>query len=550
MEAVIERERDLFADVGNDRLTPFIYDHQRRRLLRHSFSTVEQRIALELHGHNQRDWQHLQAIPDALKKVTELQPLGTADFDAPQRQPLTLAAEQIEAAALAACAPLTVITGGPGTGKTSIVVTLLRLLQELGIAAGQIGLAAPTGRAAVRMWESIRKGLASLDPAHMPGEFFDHLTEPATLHRMLAWSPARRSFRFNRENPLPYRWLVVDEASMIDLHLTEQLLDAARLDAHLVFLGDADQLPAVEAGAFFRDITLEPPQFTGDAVAKLSERQAMTGIAKSVVQLRTSFRQKGHPGGQHVYRVSQRILLKGGEELGGDHTSGDQIPSHSDSQVLPSWSGVTLLNPQEIEATQFLDWLMSDVYLPHRHLCQKPLSDLDDPRLAEIFQQFNRFRLLCVTRSGDRGVENLNQILQARYSYLEQGMPLMVTRNDYHQGLFNGDLGLLLRFQDDGVWLVFEQEQGFQRFRQNWVGGLEPAFAMTVHKSQGTEAERIALVLADRQSALDRREVIYTALTRAKRGAWIYGDPDLLTAACDRRMERKTTLREHLAGER
>lgn len=557
ISAIIERETQLFQTLPTNQLTPFYIDSQQQRLFRQGFYLAEANIATALLQRSQQPWQHLDQLANPLRHITQTAPLGTQPHDHPERIVITLAAEQLEAATLAACAPLTMITGGPGTGKTSIVISLLRILAQLNYAGSQVGLAAPTGRAAVRVWESIRKGLSSLPPIEAQAPFFQDLAEPTTLHRMLAWSPQQRAFRYNSDNPLPFDWLIIDEASMIDLNLVEPLLDAAKPNAHLIFLGDADQLPAVEAGAFFRDVSQNPPDLPGSAIDKMQTRQGRQDFARQVVQLRTSFRQKGHRGGQHVYAVAQRILNQGGQGLVSATASTDHIPDYQQSDRAPSWQGVSLLQPQHIAPETFINWLLTDIYQPHLQRCAHPLADLADPRLDAIFANFNQFRLLCVTRTGNWGVDHLNHLISKRLTPPGQesrhlpGLPLMVTRNDYAMGLYNGDLGLLLHIQDEdgsiGEWLIFQEERGYRKLRRAWLSGLETAFAMTVHKSQGTEAEQIALVLPDRVSPLNRKEVIYTALTRAKRGAWIYGDQGLLETACSQRMSRKTSLSEQLS---
>jgi exodeoxyribonuclease V alpha subunit len=431
-----------------------------------------------------------------------------------------------------------VISGGPGTGKTSTVVKVLALLLEQ-MAQGdcRIALAAPTGKAAARLKESILGGISHAEEVRelIPEDVF-------TIHRLLGYLKGSCSFRHNRDNPLPYDLVIVDEASMVSLPLMAKLVDALRQDTRLILLGDRDQLASVEAGAVLGDIC---------------NSGALLGFSPEFVQL-------------------ARELT--GHELQTQHSAGalgDAVVQLQKSYRFSAASGIgrvgTLVNDGQGAAAlaAFLDEGFPDLTLSTTApaselaevLAERILSGygayLEQDSPAEAFATFGEFRILCAMRTGPYGVEALNRLVEERLSRAGlikpggrwyAGQPVMITRNDYNLGLFNGDIGLILPDPDSGGELraFFPGGSGMRRVLPLRLPEHESAFAMTVHKSQGSEFDRVLLVLPDRDAPLLTRELIYTALTRAKKSVEMMATNDLFITAVSRRIERRSGLRDRL----
>lgn len=448
-----------------------------------------------------------------------------------------LSDEQRRAVEAALASPLTVVSGGPGTGKTSIVATVLRAAARLGLGAEAIALAAPTGKAAWRLREAIAKNLQRAGDALA-------CPEAQTLHRLLGWSPSLDRFRHHAHNRLAHRLVIVDEASMIDLHLMDHLVRAVRDDAHLVLLGDADQLPSVEAGAVFRDLA---------------------PIDRAAVRLTRSYRMSPErPAGRRILEVAGAINTG---------ALPDDLPERAAAEV--AFFGVELTR----ERDAFLDrWLGERVLgLPGyddlaRRVYRRQGGAFDDEAraaLRTLFDHFDRLRLLCLRRGDSEGGAawvnaRMHRAILDRAratgddAFLRgtpafwPGEPILVLRNDYERGLFNGDQGLVLRVADGHApacfMAVFPREDDIAVFH---LEPLKPvlthAFAMTVHKSQGSELDHAAIVLPNDDLPLATRELFYTAVTRARESVVFVGAPDVLRRGVARRIKRFSGLAAKLS---
>ena len=516
-------------------------------------------------------------LSERIASALEVEGTGRADAESalqtlrehPARGPsgtIALTGEQEAAVAAALRSPLTVVSGGPGTGKTSIVVAILRAaVDALALDPSSVALAAPTGKAADRMRRSIEAGLLAIaDPTAADRALLAALPEPRTLHRLLGFSPSRGTFRHHAQNPLSERLVVVDESSMIDVFLMERLVESLHPSARLVLLGDAEQLPSVAAGAVFRDL---------ESAASIT----------SVRLTRSHRMDPSRPEGFNILSVAARLnqgempplaLPKAGP-LG-------IFPSEPMAlgllEVLPdapdSLGGAFLLPLDGSEDRErFLDW-----WYAHRVRGPAAMQRLaartwpreagrvhDEGALLPLFELSERARLLCVTRSAARatGVEAVNAALHRRYADDAQapvglglmlaGEPVLAHRNDYERGLFNGDQGIVLwtRSRDDDgprPSAVFRRDDGLVAHPMEAVrGSLELGYATTVHKAQGSEHDAVALLLPETDSPrLLTREIVYTAVTRARRSVLILGSPAVLERAARRRIERSSGISERL----
>lgn len=463
------------------------------------------------------------------------------------------------ACALAARSAFSVITGGPGTGKTTTVVRLLALQQSLALQADparplRIRLAAPTGKAAARLNASIGQALALLKVddavrAAIPATV-------TTLHRLLGARPDSRAFRHDADTPLALDVLVVDEASMVDLEMMAAVLAALPPTARLVLLGDRDQLASVEAGAVLGVLAARAREahYTPDTAAWLAEASgqtipaeyidpAGTALDQSIAMLRVSRRFDAASGiGKLAEAVNGGAPAKVRTELAAAHAD---VASHSGADALAA------LRAAVLDGTR--DWL-------ERTREAVPYDDeAADAAARAVLEAHAAFQVLCAVRKGEWGVEGLNRVI-ARWLTADgriatghdwyAGRPVLVTHNDYGLGLMNGDIGVtLLRREADGSTRLRVAFVAADTGRVRWVlpsrlRAVETVFAMTVHKSQGSEFGAVALVLPDTVSPILTRELLYTGITRARSRLALFnpGGERVLDAAVTRRVLRASGL--------
>ena len=487
------------------------------------------------------------------------------------------------ACALAARGAFTVITGGPGTGKTTTGVRLLGLLQTLHLQQHdrplRIRLAAPTGKAAARLNASIANQIASLDVGdNVRGAI---PADVVTLHRLLGARPDTRRFRHDHANPLHLDVLVIDEASMIDLEMMSAVLAALPASARLILLGDKDQLSSVEAGAVLGDLCRRADDghydnatvhwlrlTTGDDLGDFMREDAQP-LDQQLTMLRYSHRFGEDSGIGKLARA-----VNAGDHVGVQALLNGRAP---DLAWLPSASparlaGLVIDGGAPYRQEQPASW---DGYRPYLELMrrERPATGADAPAYdhwaRDVLQAFNRFQLLCALRHGPHGVEGLNRLvaeaLQAR-GLIEsptgwyEGRPVMLTRNDYSLGLANGDVGICLRLPDDRdqmrLAVAFLTNDGPSsatgtRIRQvlpSRLGEVSTVYAMTVHKSQGSEFAHTVLVLPDEISPVLTRELLYTGITRARQRFSLLGSQAIVELTTAQRTRRFSGLAERLAS--
>ncbi|NRH27440.1 exodeoxyribonuclease V subunit alpha [Pseudomonas sp. MS19] len=478
-----------------------------------------------------------QLAEQLLARCSDIPPVDEAVLSASLTRLFAFNSQQSDwqrlAAAQAVRRKLAVISGGPGTGKTTTVVRLLAaLLEQPDSGHLAIGLAAPTGKAAARMAEAIRNAKAQLPVSDAVKAALPE--EARTLHRLLGSRGDSPQVRHNAANPLPLDVLVVDEASMVDLALMAKLVDALAPSARLILLGDKDQLAAVEAGAVFAELC-EGRGFDAQAAADL---QRITGQQVAVEQPRSKL-------GDAV------VLLTHSHRFAGDSGIGE-LARRINGGDVPGTLKVLR------EGREDLAWIETPtpndllVRLEQGYAGFLQAAKSADP--AAAFAAFNTFRALTAQREGPWGVSGINEALEARFKRRLQvasrerwyaGRAVMVRQNDYALGLFNGDIGICL-MTEHGLRVVFEAEQGFRPFAPARLPSHDSAFAMTVHKSQGSEFNQVLLALPEQPSPLLIRSLFYTGITRAKNKVEIWGLPVRLAEAVSTRAERAAGLAERL----
>ncbi len=470
---------------------------------------------------------------------------------------VVLSPEQREAVQAVASARLTLISGGPGTGKTSIVLAMLRLLLRLGLGPEEIALAAPTGKAAYRLIESIRGGASGIGRPAAADASLARVPDARTLHRLLGYSPGADRFRHHRNNPLSEKVVIVDESSMVDLALMESLVGAVGRVGRLVLLGDADQLPSVEAGAVFRDLL------------RAFEAQGASGAPMQCVRLRQNYRMRPQDeAGRAILELAGKIRDGGTGVLGTQDDAGAARRAGADGvafrkvelleagpgalgKFLDRWEAEGLAETADAEA------LAGRVYRLGPDGFEAG-SRLD---LERLFAHVSRSRILCITRVYETGAERVNERLHARAARRTgragdraaflPGEPVMVLRNDYSRSLFNGDQGVVVRVSEQGAppaaMAVFRRDPDFAAFHLEMLRThLALCHAMTVHKAQGSEFERVGVILPDKDIPLLTREVLYTAVTRARRSVVLVGPEALLARGISRAAQRSSGVAERI----
>lgn len=505
----------------------------------------------------------------------------------------------------------TVVSGGPGTGKTSLAANLLRAWVRLWARTTprppRIKLAAPTGRAAQRLSESIKRGLGTLgdiegsasDPDAEADAFVKGLSG-GTLHSLLRYQPSTGDFFHHAHRPLPADLVLVDEVSMVDIFLLARLLDALEEGACLVLMGDMDQLPSVEAGSVLADLA---PAGAGDhplrehlAILDRSHRSdasilevtrginamdadaALAAMAPPLLLASapwpTAFREAGRtlcPGGGCRFVIPRGALPKAGDEAGDPGRGGleNLLDAWIDFHYLGNpfdparYPGRELASPRRASFAEIIAALGA-----LRKTGDESGDEAGDPRtetlLAEAFAYLDQARILTFTRIGWHGSVALNRRIGEKLRRLWDprgerpsgngdrtaggfpGAPILIAENDPARGLFNGDVGLYLRMGGrDLAW--FRRGEGFQSHPVPFLPRHELAFAMTVHKAQGSEYDQVLLVLPEAGNRLLFKETLYTALTRARHFAGIYGSEAVFRDAIGRKVIRDSGLAAYLA---
>jgi exodeoxyribonuclease V alpha subunit len=424
-------------------------------------------------------------------------------------------AEQRRAAETAVRQWTTVLTGGPGTGKTTTVAGLLALLAEQAEIAGErplrVALTAPTGKAAARLEEAVREEMSGRLSAEDTARLGD--VRAGTLHRLLGtrFDSAVR-FRHDRDNRLPHDVVVVDETSMVSLTMMARLLEAVRPGARLVLAGDPDQLASIEAGAVLADLV----------------EGLVAGGHADVATLRTS-----HRFGSEIGELALAVR--------------EDRPDDTLALLRAGSDSVRFVEDEEPRE------VLRSVLLPDA-LAVRAAAEAGDADAA--LAALGRHRLLCAHRDGPWGVDHWNRAVERWITEETEdplwdtwyvGRPVLVTANDYGLGVYNGDVGVTVRQPDGALRVCIEGSRGRLDLAPSRLGNIETLHAMTIHKAQGSQASEVSVLLPGEESRLLTRELFYTAVTRAQDRVRVVGTETAVRSALDRRALRATGLRQRLA---
>lgn len=430
----------------------------------------------------------------------------------------------------------TIITGGPGTGKTTTVAKILSLLLEDNPSL-KVALAAPTGKAAARMAESLKETANNPDLG-LTSEIQQLFTtlEPSTIHRLLGARPDNIYFRHNAQLPIPHDLVIVDESSMIDVAMFAKLLDAIRPEAKVIFLGDKDQLASVEAGSLFGDLCTAQKTlntFRADQATFINKEllnYGKTPIPDVLIQ------ENDHLLAEHIVELQHSYRFTAGGNIG---VISDAI-IHNKTEVL----------------TRFIQHNTEDIRIDTEYSEAKLLdfasqyqSYIEEPNIREALKKLNNFRVLCAVREGPQGLYHTNSqiekhlqqkgLLSLTQTYYEN-RPIIVTSNNYELGLFNGDIGLVRKDENNRLRVWFETADGeLRNVLPAFIQSAETVFAMTIHKSQGSEFDHILVRLPEYEAnRLLTRELLYTGVTRAKKTVIIQASEAVMLSTCENRVKR------------
>ncbi|MDP0588416.1 MAG: exodeoxyribonuclease V subunit alpha [Candidatus Endonucleobacter bathymodioli] len=501
---------------------------------------------LDIEHQNSLDWSAIQQCILNAKTSADLSPL---DKLVPDKYCLNW---QKIAVALASTQSFSIISGGPGTGKTTTVTKLLALLVELGIQSGSppnIKLVAPTGKASARLTESIGGALNKLACNQQVKDLIP--TNARTIHRLLGVMPYSNGFRHNNSNKLHLDILVVDEASMIDLPMMARLLEAMPNNGRLILLGDRDQLASVEAGSVLGDICTAADggystkqiqimeQMTGFNLNEYSNSEARP-INNSICLLQKSYR---------FDALSGIGLLANAINTGNQKAITRTLSlNFKDIDIHPtdSYGYHQLLKLCTTEYQRFLAIIKTGIIG----------TESETIWHKKILQTFHSFQLLCALREGQFGVNCLNEVIRLALSKANlideaglwyRGRPVLITKNDHDLNLYNGDIGIALNNNDSRLRVIFELPDGsIKQFLPSRLPEHETVFAMTIHKSQGSEFEHAAIALPNQFNPMITRELVYTGITRAKKKLDLFCSADLLNKAIKTPTQRISGLKERL----
>ena len=436
-----------------------------------------------------------------------------------------------------------IITGGPGTGKTTSIAKLLSIVFKINPNT-KVALVAPTGKAAARIKESILQAKTQLKELDSTiKEQFDKI-HSSTIHRLLGYKRGTHYFKHNAENPLNFDIIIADESSMIGISLMSKLMGAIPSNKQIILLGDKNQLASVEAGSIFGDIcqteensnvyqdkTLDfINQFSKENLAENYKIRKYQLLSEHIVELKKSFRFSAQRG---IGKLSKAVL-----EGSLDATSLNDILTKNKAEIL-------FFNQYKSKDFETFFELYKDYII--------------ESNPEEAIKKLNETRVLCATHKGEWGVESVNQ--KAEWHLKQKGLitpqygfyhnqPILITKNNYYLGVFNGDVGLIRKDKTGNLQAYFESDSGSIRtINPNFISEYKTVFAMTIHKSQGSEFNQIALILPEQDDAsILSRELVYTGMTRAKQKLWLFSKEEVIIKASSKPILRASGITDRLSN--
>jgi exodeoxyribonuclease V alpha subunit len=549
----LDRVGDLFAEIAPERASPLPETGAWEQQLRESPYVSEDGArgrplvlasgAIALRRYHEYETQLAAALralsgpvdppPDRKWLRERILALFPSDTNTPDKQALAAALAQIERVVL--------LTGGPGTGKTTTVARVLVLAVEAAQRCGEtlrVALAAPTGKAAARLSEALRESYEHL-VAHGRIDAASRETLPnaaSTLHRLLGGRPDSVRFRHDAQNPLAADVVVVDEASMVDLPLMCKLANALKPSARLILLGDRDQLPSVETG----DVLAALCDAAGDGNA-WPERIARP-LAAAI-------------GADVATRNTESVLTR--VELNRNHRQSAELDVSAMSAAIRNGDAASVVAGLRAEAYRGVRWhagrdaALAAFALEHSLPHYRAIAQAPD--IATALSMLRRHRVLTAVREGEAGSRTLNarialalQKAGAREDAFFHGRLVMIRENSYRHGLYNGDVGLVWIEADGNARVWFDTDAGPHAWLPAALPAHESAFALTVHKSQGSEFDDVLLVLPDKNVRVASRELVYTGITRARRALTLWANDSVLSEAIARRAQRWSGLADKL----
>ncbi len=535
----------LIDRTGSGGFKPMVLDETtgRRLLYFQKFHYHERRLKqrlksfLTLHGDRQPTGETIQTVIDQLYYAEAVIRKGA------DGTPITKDPFQVDAIRAALTAPLLIVSGGPGTGKTSLLVNILRALVRTGTDPSRIMLAAPTGRAAQRMSETLMSNLATIAQPES-GDLQLGRLRGSTLHKLLVYRSRTGGFLFGERRYIPADVIAVDEVSMVDVVMMDRLFQAIEPDrTRVILIGDKDQLPSVEAGSVLADMSPAAGRAFANHFVELRNVYRSAGPLLELAQAINA----GHPVSLDPLDFDRALTIKARQWAFVTAGDGDALNRHLDGWVMHQY--VRQKNKNEDSYANLVQQLIRRTDSPES-MAGENRTDL----LNRLFTFAYQCRILTVLRHGRTGARWVNHRIAAVLRQvldpdgnpddrLFSGALIMITRNDYTRDLFNGDVGLVMRQPDGMVQVHFKRTGGIVAFPASGLTDWDLAFAMTVHKSQGSEFDDTLLVLPeDSNHRLLTREIVYTAATRASRRLIVYGTTAAFQTALKRKIQRQSGL--------
>jgi exodeoxyribonuclease V alpha subunit len=436
----------------------------------------------------------------------------------------------------------TIITGGPGTGKTTTVAKILAILFTMDPEL-KVALAAPTGKAAARMAESLKKADLKVD-AGITEKF--QAMQPSTIHRLLKYIPDSPYFKHNRQKPLDYDVLIIDESSMIDVALFAKLLDAIGPQTRLILLGDKDQLASVEAGSLFGDLCQAQKDLNIFTESRAGLINSFCELPSAQITQNSIAEKPSHPLFQHIIELQHSHRFKAEEGIGKFSAAIIQ----NDEEVIKSFL-IPGADPQVQVDMDYSQKLFEDFVKGYEEYIREK-----DIKTAIL--KLNGLKILCAIRDGEQGLYALNRKVEKYLSDRKlitltnefyEHRPILVSSNNYALGLFNGDVGIIRKDEKGILKAWFEDSEGkLTPVIPGLLSSVETVYAMTIHKSQGSEFDRVMLVLPDAENiSILTRELLYTGLTRAKSKILLQGKEAIILQSANARVQRASGIAQRFS---